>query len=325
MVMTAAAQNLTPVTLELGGKNPALIAPDAPLEVTARRIAWGRFMNAGQICVAPDYVLVPEPLRLPLIDALQRAITRFYGADPKRSESFGRIVNQQHFARLLSLMQEGRIATGGDSDAADRYIAPTVLTDVPAEAAVLKEEIFGPILPVVGYRKIEEALAFIKARPKPLALYLFTKDRSLQGRVIRDVSSGSVVLNDVVVNQVVPGLPFGGVGNSGMGAFHGRYTFDAFSHPKAVVRRSFWGDVDLRYPPFSNLKDRLLWREAAAGFFLLTRSEEECLRFCKVAGSRSRERADFNDSKTRARCGSGSVSARRVVALAASIAINARS
>jgi acyl-CoA reductase-like NAD-dependent aldehyde dehydrogenase len=259
MVMTAAAQNLTPVTLELGGKNPALIAPDAPLEVTARRIAWGRFMNAGQICVAPDYVLVPEPLRLPLIDALQRAITRFYGADPKRSESFGRIVNQQHFARLLSLMQEGRIATGGDSDAADRYIAPTVLTDVPAEAAVLKEEIFGPILPVVGYRKIEEALAFIKARPKPLALYLFTKDRSLQGRVIRDVSSGSVVLNDVVVNQVVPGLPFGGVGNSGMGAFHGRYTFDAFSHPKAVVRRSFWGDVDLRYPPFSNLKDRLLW------------------------------------------------------------------
>ena len=258
MVMSAAAENLTPVTLELGGKNPALVAPDAPLEVTARRIAWGRFMNAGQICVAPDYVLVPEPLRLPLIDSLRRAMMRFYGPDPQRSESYGRIVSPQHFGRLLSLMREGRIAIGGNSDEADRYIAPTVLTDLPAGAAVLKEEIFGPILPVVGYEKIEEALAFIKSRPKPLALYLFTKDRSLQRRVIRDVSSGSAVVNDVLVNQVVPGLPFGGVGNSGMGAFHGRYTFDAFSHSKAVVHRSLWGDIDVRYPPFSNMKDRLL-------------------------------------------------------------------
>jgi aldehyde dehydrogenase (NAD+) len=257
-VMTAAAENLTPVTLELGGKNPALLAPDTPLEVTARRIVWGRFMNAGQICVAPDYVLVPEPLRLPLIDSIQQAITRFYGSDPHRSESFGRIVNQQHFERLLALMQEGTIAIGGESDATDRYIAPTVLTDLSAGAAALKEEIFGPIMPVVGYEKFEEALAFIKSRPKPLALYLFTKDRSLQRRVIRDISSGSVVVNDVVINQVVPGLPFGGVGNSGMGAFHGRYTFDAFSHSKAVVRRSLWGDLDVRYPPFSNMKDRLL-------------------------------------------------------------------
>jgi acyl-CoA reductase-like NAD-dependent aldehyde dehydrogenase len=155
-------------------------------------------------------------------------------------------------------MQEGRIVIGGESDATDRYIAPTVLTDLSAGAAALKEEIFGPIMPVVGYEKIEEALAFIKSRPKPLALYLFTKDRSLQRRVIRDISSGSVVVNDVVINQVVPGLPFGGVGNSGMGAFHGRYTFDAFSHSKAVVRRSLWGDLDVRYPPFSNMKDRLL-------------------------------------------------------------------
>lgn len=258
LVMTAAAANLTPVTLELGGKNPAIVAADGPIEVTARRIAWGRFMNAGQICVAPDYVLVPESLRVPLIEALQRAITRFYGPDPQSSTSYGRIVNQQHFARLLAFMREGRIVSGGQSDAADRYIAPTVLTDLPPDAAVLQEEIFGPILPVVGYQDIEEALTFVRRRPKPLALYLFTKNRSLQERAIRETGSGSIVVNDVVVNQIVPGLPFGGLGNSGMGAFHGRYTFDAFSHAKAVVRRSFWADLDVRYPPFSNMKDRLL-------------------------------------------------------------------
>jgi acyl-CoA reductase-like NAD-dependent aldehyde dehydrogenase len=258
LVMTAAAANLTPVTLELGGKNPVIVAQDSPIEVTARRIAWGRFMNAGQICVAPDYVLTPEFLRLPLIEAIQRAITRFYGIDPQRSKSFGRIVNQRHFARLLALMREGRIAIGGQSDETDRYIAPTVLTDLSADAAVLQEEIFGPILPVVGYREIEEALAFVRKRPKPLALYLFTANHRLQERVIREISSGSVVVNDVVVNQIVPGLPFGGVGNSGMGAFHGRYTFDAFSHAKAVVRRSLLADLDVRYPPFTDLKDRLL-------------------------------------------------------------------
>jgi aldehyde dehydrogenase (NAD+) len=257
IVMKAAADDLTPVTLELGGKNPALVAPDAPLEVTARRIAWGRFINAGQICVAPDYVLVPEPLRLAFIESLGRAILRFYGPDPQVSTSYGRIVNQQHFSRLVALMGEGRIAIGGNHDAADRYVAPTVLTDLPAGAAVMQEEIFGPLLPVVGYQTMEQAAAFIRKRPKPLALYLFTRDRSLQSRILRDTSSGSVVVNDVVVNQIVPGLPFGGVGNSGMGSFHGRYTFDAFSRSKAVMRRSLWPDPDLRYPPFSKKKDRL--------------------------------------------------------------------
>jgi aldehyde dehydrogenase (NAD+) len=257
IVMRAAAEHLTPVTLELGGKNPALVAADAPLEVTARRIAWGRFINAGQICVAPDYVLVPEPLRLPFIDALGRAIERFYSPEPQASQSYGRIVNQHHFARLVALMGEGRIAIGGNMDASARYIAPTVLTDLPAGAAVMHEEVFGPILPVVGYHTMEEAVAFIRQRPKPLALYLFTTDRSLQDRLMRETSSGSVLINDVVVSQIVPGLPFGGVGDSGMGSFHGRYTFDAFSHSKAVMRRSVWPDPDLRYPPFSDMKDRL--------------------------------------------------------------------
>jgi acyl-CoA reductase-like NAD-dependent aldehyde dehydrogenase len=258
LVMTAAAAHLTPVTLELGGKNPAIVVADSPLEVTARRIAWGRFMNAGQICVAPDYVLVLEALRLPLIAAIQQAITRFYGPDPQRSESYGRIVNARHFARLQALMHEGRVAVGGQADENDRYISPTVLTDLPTDAAVLQEEIFGPILPVVGYRDVEGALAFVRKKPKPLAIYLFTGDRQLQERIIRTMSSGSVVVNDVVVNQIVPGLPFGGVGSSGMGAFHGRYTFEAFSHEKAVMRRSLRADVDVRYPPFTAMKDRIL-------------------------------------------------------------------
>jgi aldehyde dehydrogenase (NAD+) len=260
IVMKAAAEHLTPMTLELGGKNPAFVAPDAPLEVTARRIAWGRFINAGQICVAPDYVLVPEPLRRALIDSLGRAILRFYGPNPQASTSYGRIVNHQHFTRLVGLMDEGRTAIGGSHDAADRYIAPRVLTDLPAGAAVLQEEIFGPLLPVVGYQTMEEAVAFIRKRPKPLALYLFTQDRSLQSRILNETSSGSLVINDVVVNQIVPELPFGGVGNSGMGSFHGRYTFDAFSRSKAVMRRSLWPDPDLRYPPFSNKKDLLAQR-----------------------------------------------------------------
>ena len=258
IVLTSAAANLTPVTLELGGKNPVIVAEDSPLEVTARRIAWGRFMNAGQICVAPDYVLVPEALRLPLIAALERAITRFYGPDPRQSDSFGRIVNQRHFARLRALMHQGRIAIGGECDEPDLYIAPTVITDLPSDATILEEEIFGPILPVIGYGDIEEALAAVRKRPKPLALYLFTGNRRLQERVIRDIGSGSVVVNDVLVNQIVPGLPFGGVGASGMGAFHGRYTFDAFSHAKAVVRRSMRADLDVRYPPFTEIKDQIL-------------------------------------------------------------------
>jgi aldehyde dehydrogenase (NAD+) len=258
VVMAAAARNLTPITLELGGKNPVIVAADAPLDVTARRIVWGRFMNTGQICVAPDYVLVPEHLRLSLINAIGKAIVSFYGTDPQRSDSYGRIVNSAHFARLLAFLKEGRIALGGQSDEKERYIAPTVLTDLPEDAAVLQEEIFGPILPVVGYREFDEALAFIRRRPKPLVLHLFTRNRRLQEDVVRTVSAGSVLLNDAVINQIIHGLPFGGVGDSGMGSFHGRYTFEAFSHAKAVVRRSFRCDFDVRYPPFTAMKDRIL-------------------------------------------------------------------
>jgi acyl-CoA reductase-like NAD-dependent aldehyde dehydrogenase len=258
LVMAAAAAHLTPVTLELGGKNPVIVAEDAPIEVTARRIAWGRFMNCGQLCVAPDYVLVPERLRLPLIEAIGRAIVRFYGSDPQSSDSYGRIVNATHFERLRAFLKEGRIAIGGQSDAGDRYIAPTVLTDISEESVILQEEIFGPILPVVGYESLDQALASVRSRSRPLQLHVFTKDRRLQERVIGTMSAGTVLVNDAIVSQIVPGLPFGGVGESGMGAFHGRYTFEAFSREKAVVRRPFFADLDVRYPPFTPMKDRIL-------------------------------------------------------------------
>jgi len=258
VVMAAAASNLTPVTLELGGKNPVIVAADAPLDIVARRIAWGRFANAGQICAAPDYVLVPEHQRSALIEEIRKAIVKFYGSDPQRSASYGRIVNGVHFERLIGLLKEGRIAIGGHSDQNERYIEPTVLTDLPADAAVLHEEIFGPILPVVGYELFDDALAFIRTRPKPLVVHLFTRSRSLEQRVIGQVSAGTVMVNDALVSQIIRGLPFGGVGDSGMGSFHGRYTFDAFSHPMAIVRRSFIADLEVRYPPFSDRKDRIL-------------------------------------------------------------------
>ena len=258
IVLAAAAKNLTPVTLELGGKNPVIVCSDAPLEVTARRIAWGRFMNCGQLCVAPDYVLVPESMRLPLIEAIGAAIVRFYGTDPQRSNSYGRIVNTAHFARLQALLKEGRTAIGGQSDQSDRYVAPTVLTDIPAEAAVMNEEIFGPILPVIGYDRLEDAVAFVRSRPKPLVLHLFTKSSRIEQNLIEQINSGSVIVNDAIISQVIPGLPFGGVGESGMGSFHGRYTFEAFSRERAVVRRSLHADLDVRYPPFTAMKDRLL-------------------------------------------------------------------
>jgi aldehyde dehydrogenase (NAD+) len=203
-------------------------------------------------------VLVPERLRLPLIEALRKAIERFYGTDPRRSDSYGRIVNATHFERLRIFLTEGRVVVGGQWDEKDRYLAPTVLTDIPKDAAVLHEEIFGPILPVVGYEDLEQAIAFVRSRPKPLQFHLFTNDRQLQRRIINTMSAGTIMVNDSIVSQIVPGLPFGGVGNSGMGSFHGRYTFDAFSRPKSVLHRSFYADLDVRYPPFTAMKDRIL-------------------------------------------------------------------
>jgi acyl-CoA reductase-like NAD-dependent aldehyde dehydrogenase len=248
-VMAAAARHLTPVTLELGGKSPCIVCADAPLEVTARRIAWGKFMNAGQTCVAPDFVLVERSLRAPFVDAVKRILLEFYGADPQRSPDYGRIVNRRHWARLAGYLGSGRVAIGGQYDPEDLYIAPTLLTDVPIDAPVMQEEVFGPILPVLEFGTMDEALALLRARPAPLALYLFTQDRHTQERVLTGTRSGGVALNDVVMHMVGKELPFGGLGESGMGAYHGKASFDCFSHRRSVLSRPFALDSSLRYPP----------------------------------------------------------------------------
>lgn len=260
IVMKAAAEHLTPVTLELGGKSPAIVDADCDLGLAARRVAWGKFLNAGQTCIAPDYVLVQENAADGFIAGLGTAITEFFGQDPKASPDYPRLVSDKHFDRVRDLIAGGTIAVGGQSDAKTRYIAPTVLTAVDLQSPVMREEIFGPVLPVLTYRTIEEAVSFVTARPKPLALYLFSNSRTVRERVLDETSSGGVCINDVVMHLAVPGLPFGGVGTSGMGAYHGRASFDTFSHRKSVLVKSGWFDVALRYAPFSETKMKWLRR-----------------------------------------------------------------
>lgn len=248
-VMAAAARHLTPVTLELGGKSPCLVCADAPPDLAARRIAWGKFMNAGQTCVAPDFVLVDHRIEAPFLEALERVIRQFYGDDPRRSPDYGRIVNRRHFDRLTGHLATGRIRVGGGHAAEDLYLAPTVLTDVPEDAPVMQEEIFGPILPVIGYHDLERTLDALAARPTPLALYVFTRDRATENRVLGRVRSGGVCVNDTVTHILGSSMPFGGLGESGLGAYHGRAGFEAFTHHRSVLRRSLAVDPPLRYPP----------------------------------------------------------------------------
>ena len=251
VVMTAAAKHLTPMTLELGGKSPTIVLRDADLDVAARRIAWGKFFNAGQTCVAPDYVLVDASVEEPLVERLRACITAFYGADPKASPDFGRIVSQRHLKRLVGLLSAGDVVVGGTYDTETRYLAPTLLRDVPLDAPVMCEEIFGPILPIVPIDGLDAAIAFVRERPKPLALYVFTGSRSAADEVLARTSSGGACVNDVVSHLVPHDLPFGGVGPSGMGAYHGRHSFETFTHRKSVLDKPTFIDPPVRYPPYS--------------------------------------------------------------------------
>ncbi len=249
VVMAAAARHLTPLTLELGGKCPAIVCADAKVELAARRIAWGKFLGTGQTCVAPDYVLVHRSVREPFLQALKKSLQEFYGADPRRSADYGRIVNRKHFERLLNFLGDGKIFHGGENDARELFIAPTILTDVKRDAPVMQEEIFGPVLPVLEFDDLAETVAQLQAAPTPLALYLFMENRAAENKIIREVRSGGVCVNDVISQMIGTGLPFGGLGESGFGSYHGRAGFDAFSHPRAVLRRGTWLDLPFRYPP----------------------------------------------------------------------------
>jgi len=263
LVMAAAARHLTPVTLELGGKSPAVVLADAPLGVTARRLIWGKGFNAGQTCVAPDYLLVEHSTKAPLLEALQRECTRLYGPEPLQSPDLGCIVNQPQFERLEALLQGARsraqIRIGGRSDPTHRRIEPTVVDVQDPDDPLMQQELFGPILPLLATASLDEALRFINQRPKPLALYLFSGSQQAQRQTLQSTSSGTVSFNDVIVQAGDANLPFGGVGASGMGSYHGEAGFRTFSHQRTVVHRHFWGDIPLRYPPYAGKLQLLKW------------------------------------------------------------------
>ena len=261
IVLEAAARHLTPVTLELGGKSPTFVDDGVDLEATARRIVWGKFTNAGQTCVAPDYVLGTRQTLDALKPLLIKAIRDSYGDDPRRSEDYGRIITERHLRRLIELIDPSRVVTGGESDLATRYLAPTVLDEVSLEDPVMGEEIFGPVLPLVEVSGVDEAIEVITRREKPLALYVFTSRPETRRRFVRDTSSGALSFNIPLAHLAVPELPFGGVGMSGMGAYHGEFSIDLFSHAKAVLRQPLRPDstVVVR-PPRTPVQRRLIDR-----------------------------------------------------------------
>lgn len=262
VVALAAAKHLTPTVLELGGKSPTYVHASADLEVAARRIIWGKHLNAGQTCIAPDYVLVDRQVQDRLVDQLQKQLVAFYGTDPKASSSLGRIVNERHVRRLEGLLESGAgtVVTGGTVDVDERYVAPTITVDPNPEAPVMQEEIFGPILPVLAVDGPAEAKAFITARPKPLAMYVFAGKDDVIDDVVDNVSSGGVCINQTLMHLLPADLPFGGVGDSGSGAYHGKTGFDALSHQKSVLRKPTRPDLKLLYPPYKPSIEKLVKR-----------------------------------------------------------------
>ncbi|MEG2118755.1 MAG: aldehyde dehydrogenase, partial [Pseudoflavonifractor sp.] len=248
-VMHAAAEHLTPLTLELGGKSPVILAPDADLPLAARRLCWAKFVNAGQTCVAPDHLYVPAPLRDRLVEELGKQIKILYGSDPLHSPDLPKIVTEKHFNRICGLIDPAKIAHGGQTDPENRRIAPTILQDVAEQDPIMQEEIFGPLLPVLTYEDLDTLLIAQQKKPRPLALYLFTKDPRFEARALQAVPSGGVCVNDAVVHLATSHLPFGGVGESGMGSCHGKAGFDTFTHYRSLVHRGKL-DLPLRYPPY---------------------------------------------------------------------------
>ncbi len=253
VVMRAAAEHLTPVVLELGGKSPCVVDKEANLTLAAKRIAWGKFINAGQTCIAPDYLLVHESVKTELMEKIEQAIHDFFGTDIKQSPHFGRIVNDNAFERLSCYLQDGKIVSGGEIDLSEQYIAPTILDKVMPEHAVMQEEIFGPILPITTFAEMDEAISFVNSNPRPLAFYYFGKQEKAE-QVFSKTSSGGGCINDTVIHIANHRLPFGGVGNSGMGKYHGKESFLAFSNRRSVVSSSTAVDLPLKYPPYRFFK-----------------------------------------------------------------------
>jgi aldehyde dehydrogenase (NAD+) len=263
IVARAAAEHLTPVTLELGGKNPCIIHETANLKLAAKRIVWGKFLNAGQTCIAPDYILIQEEMKSHFVDFMKTEITNAYSENPKDSIDFARIVNKKNWHRLVSMIEPEKVLFGGVTDLEDCYIAPTLIEENDFNSLLMQEEIFGPLLPIITYKEEDEIAKIISKYEKPLALYVFTDDRKFARRTILEHSFGGGCVNDTILHFANKRLPFGGVGHSGMGAYHGQLSFDTFSHHKGIVKKANWLDLNLRYAPYTNkinsLRNLLKW------------------------------------------------------------------
>lgn len=254
-----AAAQLIPVTLELGGKSPCIVDETANIKTAAARIVWGKFTNAGQTCVAPDYVLVHASQKAALTNAMQTAIQQYYTNDPATSYDYGRIINEKRFTILESCLQHGSIITGGQTQRTQLYIAPTLLENVRADSPLMQEEIFGPLLPIVTYETKEQALAFIQQHPNPLSLYIFSSSTAAQQYFTQQIAFGGGCINNTLMHLGNPALPFGGVAASGMGQYHGKYSFDTFTRPKAVLKTATWPDPSVKYPPYKGKLGLLKW------------------------------------------------------------------
>jgi aldehyde dehydrogenase (NAD+) len=256
-VAQAAAETLTPVTLELGGKSPVIVDKTANLEVAAKRIVWGKFLNAGQTCIAPDYLLVDATVKDQLVGKMQTAIQQLFGRQPERSDNYTRIVSDAHFDRLRRLMEDGQIIFGGEVNREERYIGPTLIDGVSENDPVMREEIFGPLLPIISFDREAEAVNLIQKLPQPLALYVFTEDQAVKNRLTRDLTFGGGAVNDTLMHFMNPHMPFGGVGLSGQGHSHGHYGFATFSHEKSLLENTSRVDLPVRYPPYTGWKERI--------------------------------------------------------------------
>ena len=252
VVAQAIAPNLIPSTLELGGKSPCIVHRSAKIQLAAKRIVWGKFLNAGQTCIAPDYIVIDSCVKVDFVEALKKEISMAFGEDPQKSNSYSRIINRKNFERLEKYLQGEKILIGGETDSEDNYVAPTVLDEPTVDSQVMQEEIFGPILPVLSYSGEEELERILDIYPDPLALYVFSESKEFLEDLLKKRSFGGGAVNDVVIHIANKNLPFGGVGNSGYGAYHGRFSFDTFTHKKSISKRATWLDVPLPYAPYRN-------------------------------------------------------------------------
>lgn len=258
IVMKAAAEYLTPVTLELGGKSPCIVDETANISVSAKRIVFGKFINAGQTCVAPDYLFVHKSIKEKLLSEIKKEICNFYTDSPEQNQDYPCIINKRHFMRLCEYFKDGEIVCGGKTNFETLQIAPTIIDNVSLDSSVMQEEIFGPVLPVITFDEIDEVIKFVTERPRPLALYFFSADKKRQRKIVKMLPYGGGCINDTILHLVTPYMPFGGVGNSGMGNYHGKNSFETFSHKKSVLHKGFFGDLPFRYPPYGEFFLKLL-------------------------------------------------------------------